>query len=146
MFLILSGLCAQPRRCLGDLLMPTLDAPLGQLVECQGAEFGNDPRVGCGLGAVDRLTAATLVVREIVNNRLGYGVWVVERHEVACRFPRFRLEPVTCLCLRIPEVKHGQPVDVECVVGSAERFETTRPILVAKFGDPGSALGAAAIA
>jgi hypothetical protein len=120
--------------------------PFAQLIERQRAQLGDDPRPDRRLGAIGRLPAAALVVREIVDDRLSHNVRVVEPNEIACGFPHSRLEPVPRPGLRLPEVEHGLPVGLARVVGSAERFETPRPILVAEFENPGAALGAAAIA
>src|SRR6516164_7135606 len=85
--LCLASLRPQSRGCLGDLLVPNLNAHPGQLVERHGAKLGLDPRADRSLNAVRRFAAATLVVGEVFSDSIGDGVSAVERHEASCLLP-----------------------------------------------------------
>jgi hypothetical protein len=107
MFLHLARSRSQPRRGLGDLLVPPLDTSLGELRDLDGAEPGLDPRSYDGLNPIRRFPTSALVVGEIIGNRVLDRVGAVERDEATGLFGRLRAEPVAGLGLSLREAEHA---------------------------------------
>jgi hypothetical protein len=146
MLLRRAGLSAQPRRGVGDLLMPLDDPPVAQLGERDCAEVRRDPCRGRSIEPIDRFAAAAQIVGTIVGERVGDGVGAIERHEIAGVFPRLAGKPVARPLLRLSKREHREPIRLARVVGGAERFEIAPAVVGAEFGDLAAALGATAVA
>src|SRR6267154_3589926 len=141
-----TGLGAQPRGGLGDLLMPSDDFSLCQPVEHDGADFGLDPRSSGPIEAINRLTTAALVVGAVIGERVGDGVGTIKRHEIAGCLSCLALKPPARPQLRLCETVHAEPVRVARIIGGTECLKVALAIGITELGNPSAALRATAIA